>query len=281
MFPVDVRPKLEYRASLWLQNNLPHERVFLPGSLDKWFNAFTDGEQFSGGSPSTAYNPVQQLAQQVVFQEANPAVSLLWLQAFGVRAIAVVGPRSEEFWKPYAHPESFARILEPLWSEHDTTIYRVPARSASYAHVVPASTLVRRKPDQQQLARYVGALNDPAMPLASWHWLGHSAADIHAVARSGEAVSFQITYAPGWRATINGAPVALPSDGLGLSYLEPPHPGPSHIELRFVGSWEEWFCRVASYIVLLSVLAYLFWGGFNRGRSAQRRELDLPPGKSS
>jgi hypothetical protein len=61
---------------------------------------------------------------------------LLWLKAFGVQAIAVPGKNSPETWHPFQRPDKFDGLLEPIWRRFDTTIYKVPIRSLSLAHVV-------------------------------------------------------------------------------------------------------------------------------------------------
>ena len=63
-----------------------------------------------------AYNPVQQRAVAAIWNggaspEEDAKVSLAYLQAYGAGAIAVSGPKSAEFWKPYAHPTKFEGVL--------------------------------------------------------------------------------------------------------------------------------------------------------------------------
>lgn len=261
LFPADVTGTIEYRVAKWLAQNRPHERVFLPGSIEKWFDEFSDGEQFSGSSWSTAYNPVQQSAQQFVFASADAEKSREWLEAFGVQAILVNGPQSPEFWKPYAAPRKFDGVLPLLWREQDTSIYAVPQRSSSYAHVMPEAAV------RGDLSSYVAALRDESRPLATWHWLGHSLTEVNATTAPGEVVSLQITYAPGWVAEVNGATVPLHGDPRGMMWLAPRQAGPCRIVLRFRGSVEEWLSRVASYGTLLGLLGWaLFAKRLQRAR---------------
>ena len=63
-----------------------------------------------------------------------------------VGAVAVSGPRSQQYWKPYTHAAKFEGVLPVLWSEDDVTIYRVPVRTESQAHVAPRGVLVTRAP---------------------------------------------------------------------------------------------------------------------------------------
>ena len=60
----DVTESIEYRTARAADAHLaPGERVFLPGSVAQWLNAFSEREQWSGGSWSAAFNLAQQTAQ--------------------------------------------------------------------------------------------------------------------------------------------------------------------------------------------------------------------------
>src|SRR5207302_10588089 len=136
-------------------------------------NMFTEVEQFGGGSWSVAYNPAQQRASAGIYNggetpEEDARVSLVWLKAFGTGAIAVSGPKSQEYWKGFTHPTKFDGRCPLLWSQDDVTIYRVPLRTASLAHVVPDSAIVRRGPssgkDTKETETYVAALDVAWLP---------------------------------------------------------------------------------------------------------------------
>src|SRR6185369_6146840 len=111
-------------------HEIPGARVMLPGSIAHWANAFTDTPQFSGSEGTVAYSQVQQSAMTAVYNgDTKP------LKAYGAAAVAVSGSGSQEYWKPYAYPEKFD-ALPVLWSEDGVTVYRVPQRSSSLAHVM-------------------------------------------------------------------------------------------------------------------------------------------------
>src|SRR5262249_40510833 len=151
--PADRAGSIEARVARWVDENLPGQRVMVPGSIAQWFNVFSSAPQLSGGSYSTTPNWNQQEAMSSVLAGRDAGESILWLKAFGVQAVTVVGAKSQEFWKPYADPKKFDGILPVLWQFEDTTIYRVPQRSASLAHVVPAGSL-------EDLGSYVAALDE-------------------------------------------------------------------------------------------------------------------------
>ncbi len=68
---------------------------------------------------------------------------------------------------------SSKRVLPVLWrGESGVTIYRIPQRSTSLAHVVPEAALVAHAPangdDTMEIERYATALDDPLLPGAEF-----------------------------------------------------------------------------------------------------------------
>jgi hypothetical protein len=267
--PVDATQTIEYRASIWARDHLPGIRVFMPGSIGKWTDAFTNIEQFAGGSWSVAYNPIQQRANEGIYNggdtpEQDARVAIAWLKAYGTGAIAVSGPHSQELWKGFGHPKKFDGILPALWSEDDVTIYRVPLRSDSLAHVVPLSALVRRAPsgprDTGDVEKYGAALEDRSLPAAESRWEGRNRMHISAVAGPGQAVSVQVTYYPGWHAKANGISRPIQADGLGLMWLQPGCHGPCDVQLEYDGGTELLICRLLSAVALAALVVFFVWG---------------------
>ncbi len=263
----EVAGTIEYRAAAWAERNLPGVRVMLPGSMAQWGNAYTGIHQFGGGSWSMAYNQSQQRALAGIYhggdsEEQDARVALAWLRAYGVGVVAVSGPGSPEFWKPFKHPNKFAGRLPVLWREEDTTIYQVPRRTPSLAHVVPESALVRRQPrgprDIAGVERYVEALENPAYPEAGFRWEGRNTLRVQTRAARGQAISLQVSHHPGWRATVNGRPRSLERDGLGLMWLRPECDGPCEVLLHYDGGWELRICRYLSFAALAALLVAPF-----------------------
>ena len=256
---------IEYRASVWAEQNLRGVRVMMGGSIEKWANAFTGVEQYSGGSWSVAANPAQQNGLRAMWNggetaERDARVSLAWLKAYGVGAIAMSGPHSQEFWKPFAHPAKFEGILPVLWREDDVTIYRIPQRTDSLAHVVPAAALVGRAPrgpgDIAAIETYGAALDDASLPAAGFQWEGRNRIRIAATVERGQAVSVQVSYHPGWHATAGGRRAAIRPDGLGLMWLRPDCSGRCDMVLDYDGGWELRLCRYISLAALASLLLF-------------------------
>jgi len=261
--PVDVKQSIEYRSAHWVAENLSGQRVMMGGSMGNFLNTFTSMEQLSAQPYTTAPNWEEQIAVYTIYLGENAGdrdgeFSLLWLKAFGVQAVAVPGSHSPEYWKPFSRPRKFDGMLPVLWREDDTTIYRVPQRFASLAHVMRPDELVKRAPthglDTDEVKRFVTALDAAPRP-AALEWRGANRARIRALLKSGEIVSIQINYHPGWHATIKGSNRTVRADGIGLIVVDPNCIGDCEIILQYDGGWANRLCRVGSIGILLLLLA--------------------------
>ena len=251
--PADIETTPEYRISKWLEAHIGEARVFVPGSISIWMNAFTDVPQLTGccdqGVPSFSHR----LAYYTLYSAQNAGdkyvpIALLWLQAYGARAIAVVGPNSQEFFRPYARPEAFRGALPELWRQGEDVIYQVPTRSRSLAHVLEPEALVSREPanglDVSALEHYVTALELPTPDPAGFEWMNPHQARVWSQVRKGQVVSVQISDHPRWRATVNGLRQPTHADALGLMVIEPACDGECDIDLVFDQAseirWTKW-----------------------------------------
>jgi hypothetical protein len=257
LVPADVTRTVEYRASTWADQNLPGVRIMMPGSVAQWTNTFSAVPQFSGGSWSIAYSQIQQTGLNSVYS-GGARQALAWLKAFGVGAAGISSPDSQEFWKGFSPPQKFEGVLPVLWRESGVTIYRIPQRTSSLAHVVPESTLVVHPPaegaDITELERYAAALDDPSLPTAEFRWEGRNRMRIRASATPGQVVSVQVSYHPGWHARADGQDRKLSRDGLGLMWLRPGCTGTCDIELNYDGGAELRICRGISYAAIGALL---------------------------
>jgi hypothetical protein len=154
-----------------------------------------------------------------------------------------------------------------LWREDDVTIYRVPQRSASLAHVMPDTAVVSRP---VTLEPYIAALDDPSLPLATLEWQGRNHIRIRTAASPGQVISVQISYHPGWHAKVNEQARRIEEDGLGLMLIRPECNGPCDLELDYDGGWELRICRYLGFAAIASlfVIPMLMLGRkVRRGRS--------------
>jgi hypothetical protein len=265
--PGNFESTIEYRAALWANENLPAAPVLMPGSIAKWANLFAPVQQFTGSSWSMAYNPIQQLGSDAAYNggdtpEQDARVSLGWLKAYGVGAVCMSGPKSPEYWKPYGHPTKFEGVLPVLWRADDTTIYQIPQRTASLAHVVPETAVVVSAPrgpaDVAEIERYDAALDDPSLPAADFQWEGRNRIHIRTRAMPGQVITVQVSYHPGWHARGGDRHLQVRKDGLGLMWLRPECNGPCEVQLEYDGGWELRLCRWLSYLALAGLVGLPF-----------------------
>jgi hypothetical protein len=258
--PADPTQLVEYKFAKWLDANRHGERAFLSGSTSLSYNVFTDNPQFYGGHEPFVPNSFLAIPAYTMYSGANAGdrdaeYSIFWLKAYSARAISVSGPRGREFLKPFAHPRKFEGRLPVLWREGDDTIYEVPSRSASLAHVMPAAAISVRTPihglDIGPVEAYVAALDDPRYPPATFQWKGTSEAIIQAIVEPDQVVDVQVTHHPGWEAYSNGNQLSIRRDAIGLMAIEPGRTGSCTIALRYTGGNERTATRTLSLCAML------------------------------
>lgn len=271
--PLNFRQTSEYRVSSWIGENLPHARVMVSGDTRFWFNLVADNPQFSGGHDPYAPNFIQRVAVYTIYSDANAGsraaeYSIFWLKAFGAFAIHVQRAPSGEHYHPFVNPDKFEGVLTKLWEREGDAVYAVPARSPSLAHVIPVNAIVKQIPkhglDIAPGEAYVRALDDPSIPEAELLWDSTDKARIQAVAASGQVISVQMTYDPGWEATSGQQHHKISSDGLGMMVIEPGCTSPCEITLEFTGGLERKICRMVSYSAMA---ALALWAIFRRLRN--------------
>jgi hypothetical protein len=277
--PIDIRSTTEYKTSIWMDRHMRGARVMVPGSTSYFFNIFTDTPQLGGGFEQGDPNWENRVALYVIYSGENAGsldgeIATLWLKAFGVRAVAVGGPHSGEHYKPFRNPQKFASLLPELHHEGDDSIYWIPTRSHSLAHVLQAEDVVKEPPihglDVEQVRRYVTALENPSAHDARFRWLRRSAARIEADLSKGHVLSVQVTYHPGWHAYLKEHPVPVRSDGLGLMVLEPACEGYCIIDLIYDGGLEMQLARLLSLAAGLGSLAWAigtWWRNYHLGEA--------------
>ncbi|HSB14973.1 MAG TPA: hypothetical protein VLE22_10975 [Bryobacteraceae bacterium] len=263
--PVDITQRIEYREARWAERNMAGRRVMLPGSVGFFLNVFTDTPQFAGGFDQGIVNPNYAAFHYQLLTGENAGnqegtVAVTTLKAFGVDAVGVSGPRSREVFKPFRNPRKFDGLLRELWRDADDVIYDVGRRSKSLAHVIRRADLPARAPihglDLDPMRPYVAALDDPALPAAEMKWSSRHSAVVSASIEPGQVLSVQISYHPGWSATVAGAPVRLYGDALGQIVVEPGCEGPCTVELVYDGGMEMRVARIVSWSALIGGILF-------------------------
>jgi hypothetical protein len=262
----DLEQTAEYRVAQHLTQLFGGRRVMASGTCSIWLSVFSDTPQLSGGHEPSSPNWMQRIAVFTTYTGMNAGprdgeIAVLWLKAFGVHAVHVPGPESREHDKPFANPRKFEGLLPVVWQEAGDTIYAVPQRSDSLVYAAPRSALVDQEPrhglDVEQIERYVNAIEDPALPLPEVTWRSSHSALIRATLAPEQALSVQINYASGWKATVDGRTQPVGRDGLGLLVIQPDCRGPCEIELVYDGGLERQATRAASIATMIGVLAWL------------------------
>jgi hypothetical protein len=264
--PADIAHSLPFREARWVATNLPGQRVLVSSEGQFLFNLFADNPQMSAGHEPSDPNWVQFVAVYTINTGQNAGaqdgpISVLWLQAFGCGAIVLPGRESKDHYHAIANPDKFDGLLPLLWRDSGDSIYKIPQRSPSLAHVIPRSAVVSTRPkhglDIGELRQYVDALESESMPPASIIWSNPDHARISAKMHSTEVLSVQITYDPGWEARVGGRKVKISADKLGFIVIDP---GCSDcaIDLHFTGGWARRVALGVSVFALLGLLAMLF-----------------------
>ena len=264
--PGDVRATMEYKTAHWFDQHLPGERVMSPGSAHVFLNAFTDVPQLSGGFDQGITNIMVPNTIHLFYKgwneiDKNAEVTVLLLKALGVHAAIVGGPDSRDFFRPQEHSDRFAAGGRPqLWREGDDTIYGIPSRSRSLAHVIAPGDVVKQRPyipfSVDEVRKYVAALENPTYSQAEFIWLNPHQARVIAEFSKGQVLSVQISHHPGWSATIAGQPRRVHSDGLGQMVIYPECAGQCVVDLTYDGGLEMTLAKIVSYATILLAIAW-------------------------
>ena len=163
-------------------------------------------------------------------------------------------------------------MLPVLHRELGDTIYAVPQRSPSLAHVVLLGETIPATATPNQVYDYSLVIEDPARPSADFQWIGTGAARVRAELTRSDLVSVQVPWFSGWEAWVGNRRIAISADGLGFQVLHPACEGRCEIALRWTGRPD----RIPSAIVSLAalgLLAGLVWRNPQLpGRGLQRQQ---------
>jgi hypothetical protein len=262
--PVEIAQTIEYKIVRWLDSNLRGQRSMISGDPQYLNNIISDNPQLGGGHEPTVPNWMDRVAVYTIYTgegagDRDAEYSIFWMKAFGVQAVTVSGEKSREHYHAIAHPHKFDGLLPVLWHEEDDTIFAVPQRSKSLAHVIPREAVSVRQPihglDLDPVRAYVAALDDWRLPVADMRWNGNSRFTVRAPMTRGQVLSVQVSYVPGWTATVGGRSVPIRSDGIGLMVVEPDCEGTCAVEIAYGVTMEGWICRSLSVVVGIGLIA--------------------------
>jgi len=265
--PIEITSTVEYQMAKAFEENFREQRVFAPGNVSLWMNMFTDVPQMAGCCDQGIPNQEYRIAVYTIYTGQNAGardaeISLLWLRAYGANAIGMTGPNSTEFFKPYWNWKKFDGVLPELWRQGENVIYRVPRKSTDPVRVIPNSAVTSRAPENglivEPIQPFVAALEDPAMPAATFRWVNRHEAVIDTETSPGQVIFLQISHDAGWKAIEDGIVLPLSVDPLGMSYVEPVKRGPVHLRLVYDGGSEVQLTRVFLGLGFLLIVALVF-----------------------
>ena len=266
---IDISTTAEYRISRWLGGNLPGRRVFAPGTVGFWMNAFSDTAMIVGGFDNGIRNQLLWGINYQIYAGDKLETAVAWLKAMGCDAIVGGDPASGEVYHPYKYPAKLHPLAE-LWRDGPEVVYAVPRARASLAHVLRPTDLVRQAPpayDATALAPFLAALDDPNLPAAAFQWRNSSTASVSASLQPELLLYVQVSWDEGWHARVDGQPRRTWADALGQMVVEPRCSGPCTVDLVWDGGAEMRIARLISPAALLAGLCWIVWGRPWRKRS--------------
>ena len=262
--PFDITKTVERAQAIYIGSHYPGQRVFATGSTRFWLNAFADNPQLAGGFDQGRSNPaIAAVTYAIPYVSIDGPRAVAMLKAYGVRTVAVPGPHSRDQFRDYGDPAKFNGVVPEVWRDGDDAIYEIPG-TGSLTHVVNKADLVTTTAtDWPAVMRFASALDqDHSSPQIAWSGPNH--ATIQAELHKPQVVSFQVSWDPGWRASMGGIDFATQRDAFGLLVLEPECEGRCTIELTYDGGMES---RIARLLCLLGFAAcgyMLYRGGVSR-----------------
>ncbi|MBL8230420.1 MAG: hypothetical protein JNL98_18160 [Bryobacterales bacterium] len=259
---IDMKATPMYQIGTWLRENRFQDRVFALGATGFWLHVFTDTPNLDGGFSHGRINYQSAVAWYGI-QAAEPVDrALLWLKAFGIRAIAVSGQGSTE---PYPSPgmaQKFEGVLKPLWAGPHDVLYAVPGASTLAYRIAPEAVLRQAPGVSEDLRPYVSAIEAEGAPLRS-HWTSPRSLRIAGALRRRDVVSLQVSFHRGWSAMAGGRRVPVRADGLGQMIVEPECDGPCTVDVFYDGGLERRICGLLPAAALgLALLALRRFPGF-------------------
>jgi hypothetical protein len=238
------------------------QRVYLAGSDAFWLNVFSDMPQVEGCCDQGQLMPFLRVVPYMIDPDVNPAftqIAVSYLEAVGAEALVTSGSGSTDEYKDIKAPERYGALLPVLHREHGDTIYAVPQRSVSLAHVLRAGEAVPARLQHDVLwpdvARYASAIEDESRPAAGFQWTAPGAARIQATLQRDDLVSVQLPWLSGWRTAVNGQSQLARADGLGFMLIRPQCQGNCEITLTWTGPPD---LRVCGWITALALALTAF-----------------------
>lgn len=254
--PTDVSNIPEARMARWFAENAKGQRVFAPGTVALWLNHYSDTPQFFGCCDQTVRTDEFRHALFNIYSADLPEHAITWLKVYGVSYIGVADTGGDQ---PFANPKKFDGVLEEVWRDGNSVIYRVPLPNPSLAHVVPTAALNIRQLnggyDIEPLRPLLAALDNPASQ-AYVEWVTQSELVIKAHLEPGQSILLQQTCDPAWW---TDSEFTITCGPLGLTKITTPGGRDVRIHLAYTWSGEDLLARAAQVggLLLLAIWTFL------------------------
>lgn len=260
----DIRERPEFTITQWMAAHLPRARALPSGSIRFWYDAWDNNAEADGGSDQGMLNQRLAGARWAILQGADAGITVAWLRALGVDAIIVPGKTSREIYHDFAHPEKFQGVLPVLYDDgQGNTIYSVPRRFPDLARVVDRKALGMMRPlrggeDLATVAKYVSLIEDGPDAPATVRRVSSDEVEITASTAPGQAVLYQETLDPAWRAYVDGSSARISGDPAGFMLVDTPA-GTHTVDLRFEMPGENrvgWALTGATCVILAGLVLF-------------------------
>jgi hypothetical protein len=280
----DITQTSEYRVASWLKDNTYGERIYASGTTAFWLNTFTNIPQLRGGNDGVANPWILHGVYQINTgenapkgKEGLPAID--WLRAFNVSYLVVNTPSSPVVYHDFLFPERFLQIagVEEIDKVGGDVIYQVPLVQPSLAQAVSQAdfenlTEPKNAVDVDAIGRYVNYIDGSSFKEAQFDWTGIGQAVIKADLGEKEGIAVQVTYDPGWHASVGSKKIPLKKDVLGFIYLQPGKAGPVEVNLGYTRTGDVWFGYLITFLALVGLFIYpkLYQRGSKLFKSAEK-----------
>lgn len=114
--------------------------------------------------------------------------------------------------------------------------------------------------DVVNLQKYADYIDPPApesrQNKAEFSWVKTGEAKIIADVKEGEGIVVQVSFDPGWKASIQGTQVPIKKDVIGFMFIDPGKTGNLEIKLNYGKTWDVWLGYIITLLAILGLINY-------------------------
>ncbi len=260
----------EYQIASWLSTHVTDQSVFATGTAAFWLNVFSNVRQIRGGSDQGATNSWWDDVNYQIATGPDPAISILWAQAWNVKYVIVTFPNASTLYHDYTHPNKFANVLPLRYYFKGFGIYEVPLARPGLVEDISTQGALSLSPitgvlDTQDLSAYVKLAQNPTNSTGVRVTYTMINPDLLQVSVSGAlpdtAILVKMTYDLRWHAELDGKPVGIQQLGPDFMVTYPQTKGNYQLTFHFGRSEGETIglyltMATIAIVIIDSVLSY-------------------------